>query len=184
VEAFCFTALLPTAHKILLNVESDDYGLIERRSCGCPLETYGFTEHMRHIRSFSKLTGEGVTLLGSDMVHILEEVLPTRFGGTPLDYQLLEEEDADGFTRLSLLVNPDIEIGEEDEVVEAVLEVLGRSNLAADLAQDIWKQARTLRIKRRAPIWTARGKLMPLHLQRRCGNADQNGQPHVEVRPR
>ncbi len=167
VPAFYFTTLLPTAPKLLLNVESDDYGIIEHRSCGCPLETYGFTEHLRHVRSFRKLTGEGVTLVGSEMVHILQEVLPARFGGSPLDYQLLEEEDENGFTRLSLLVSPKVEIADETEVIEAVLEALGRSSVAADLARAIWSQARTLRVKRTEPIWTARGKLMPLHVKRR-----------------
>ena len=97
VDAFCFTTLLPPAPKIMLNVAIDDYGTIERRSCGCPLESYGFTDHLCHVRSFRKLTGGGVTLVGSEMVHILEEVLPARFGGNPLDYQLLEEEDEQGF---------------------------------------------------------------------------------------
>jgi hypothetical protein len=166
VEAFHFTTLLPTAPKLLLNVESDDYGVIEDRSCGCPLETHGFTEHLRHIRSFRKLTGEGVTLIGSEMIHILEEVLPARFGGSPLDYQLLEEEDEQGFTRLSLLVSPRIEIEDEKEVIEVVLKALKRSSVAADVARAIWSQAKTLRVKRREPIWTARGKLMPLHVQR------------------
>ena len=96
-----------------MNVESDDYGVIEEQSCGCPLECYGYTEHLREIRSFRKLTGEGVALVGSDMVRILEEVLPGRLGGSPLDYHLMEEEDADGFTRLSLVVSPRIEIADE-----------------------------------------------------------------------
>lgn len=56
------------------------------------LEAYGFTEHLREIRSFHKLSGEGMTLVGSEMITILEEVLP-RFRGSPLDHQLLEEED-------------------------------------------------------------------------------------------
>jgi len=167
VDAFHFTSLLPTAPKLMLNVESDDYGVIENRSCGCLLETYGYTEHLRHIRSFRKLTGEGVTLVGSEMVHILEEVLPARFGGSPLDYQFLEEEDEGGFTRLSLLVSPKIEIADETEVIEVVLEAMGRSSVAADLARAIWSQAGTLRVKRREPIWTARGKLMPLHMAQR-----------------
>jgi hypothetical protein len=166
VDAFYFTTLLPSAPKILLNVESDDYGTMERRSCGCPLEGWGFTEHLRHIRSFRKLTGEGVTLVGSEMVNILEEVLPARFGGSPLDYQLLEEEDENGFTRLSLLINPRIEIKDEREVIETVMEALKRSSVAADLARSIWDQAGTLRVKRAEPILTTRGKLMPLHLQR------------------
>lgn len=169
VPAFNFTSLLPTAPKLLLNVEIDDYGLIEHRSCGCPLEACGFTEHLRHIRSFSKLTGEGVTLVGSDMIHILEEVLPARFGGTPLDYQLLEEEDQDGFTRLSLLVSPKIPIEDERAVIDTVMQALRQSNVAADLARAVWSQAKTLRIRRMEPIWTAQGKLMPLHLARYDG---------------
>jgi hypothetical protein len=169
VHAFNFTSLLPSAPKLLLNVESDDYGVIETRHCGCPLESYGFTEHLRHVHSFRKLTGEGVTLVGSEMVHILEEVLPARFGGSPLDYQLLEEEDEQGFTRLSLLVSPAVEIKDEREVIETVLEALRQSSVAADLAGAIWSQAGTLRVKRMEPIWTARGKLMPLHLARPSG---------------
>jgi len=164
VDAFHFTSLSPTAPKLLLNVESDDYGIIEQRSCGCPLGSYGYTEHLREVHSFRKLTGEGVTLVGNEMVRILEEVLPARFGGSPLDYQLLEEEDADGFTRLSLVVSPKVAITDETAVVKAVLEALGRSSGAADLARAIWSQANTLRVKRMEPTWTARGKLMPLHL--------------------
>jgi hypothetical protein len=167
VDAFYFTTLLPTAPKLMLNVESDDYGVIENRPCGCPLETYGFTEHLRHIRSFRKLTSEGVTLVGSEMVHILEEVLPARFGGSPLDYQLLEEEDEQGFTRLNLLVSPKIKISDETAVVDTVLEALRRSSAAADLAGAVWHQANTLRVKRMEPIWTSRGKLMPLQVASR-----------------
>jgi hypothetical protein len=167
VDAFHFTSLLPTAPKILLNAESDDYGIIEHRSCGCPLEAFGFTEHLRHVRSYRKLTGEGVTLVGGEMIHILEEVLPDRFGGSPLDYQLLEEEDEQGFTRLNLLVSPKIEIPDEAAVIETVMEALKESSAAADLARAFWSQAETLRVKRIEPIWTARGKLMPLHVARR-----------------
>jgi hypothetical protein len=167
VESFHFTHLLPSAPKVMLNVETDDYGVIEERSCGCPLESVGFTEHFRFIRSFSKLTGEGVTLVGSEMLRILEEVLPGRFGGSPLDYQLMEEEDEQGFTRLSLVVHPRIEIPDEEAVIDTVLESLRRSSVAADLAGAIWNHAGSLQVKREEPIWTARGKLMPLHLSQR-----------------
>ncbi|MDH3884628.1 MAG: hypothetical protein OET63_10455 [Desulfobacterales bacterium] len=162
VEAFNYTSLLPAAPKLLLNVESDDYGILETRSCGCPFETCGYTEHLREIRSFRKLTGEGVTLIGSDMLHILEEELPARFGGSPLDYQLLEEEDQQGFTRLSLLVHPRIQITDESQVIATVLDALRRRG-AGPQAIGLWKQAETLRIKRQEPILTGRGKFMPLH---------------------
>ncbi len=41
-----------------------------------------------------------------------------RFSGTPLDYQLREEEDESGFTRLNLLVSPRVLIPNEAAVVE------------------------------------------------------------------
>jgi hypothetical protein len=167
VNAFYFTTLLPSVPKLMLNVESDDYGILEERACGCPLESCGFTHHLRDVHSFRKLTGEGMTMVGSQVVRILEHVLPTRFGGSPLDYQLLEEEDEQGLTRLYLLINPEIGGIDEDAVVQTVLETLGQSHPAADMAQALWRQAGTLRVRRAKPIWTARGKLMPLHLGRR-----------------
>jgi len=162
VDAFNYTSLLPAAPKLLLNVESDDYGIIETRACGCPFETYGYTEHMRNVRSFRKLTGEGVTLVGSDMLHILEEVLPSRFGGSPMDYQLLEEENQQGLTRLSLLVSPRIQLNDESQVIETVLEALKRRG-AGRQAIELWKQAETLSVRRQEPILTARGKFSPLY---------------------
>jgi len=176
INAFHFTSLLPTAPKIMLNVESDDYGVMETRSCGCPLEGYGYIEHLRHIRSFRKLTGEGVTLVGNEMVRILEEVLPVQFGGTPLDYQLLEEEDEKGFTKLNLLVSPKIKLANEEEIIEVVFKALEHSSVSASLAQSIWRNAKTLRVKRMDPIWTDRGKLMPLHLSQSLKEISEKGE--------
>jgi hypothetical protein len=174
VDAFHLTTLLPSAAKLMLNVQSDDYGTVERRECGCGLGACGFTTHLRHVRSFRKLTGEGATLVGSDMVRILEEVLPARFGGTPLDYQLLEEEDAEGFSRLSLLINPRVGALDDAAVVEVVLKELRRSGTAASMAASVWKQACTLRVRRREPVPTRVGKLMPLHIARQARRGGDN----------
>jgi hypothetical protein len=167
VPAFNVTSLLPSAPKILLNAESDDYGVIETRRCGCPLDLPGLSRHIRDIRSFRKLTGEGVTLVGSEILNILEDVLPARFGGSPLDYQLHEEEDKDGLTRLSLIISPRVNLPDEGTVVSAVLEAMTRESVGADAARKIWAQAGTLRIRRAEPIVTGRGKLMPLHVTKR-----------------
>jgi hypothetical protein len=161
VNTFHITTLLPSSPKIMLNVETDDYGVFETRSCGCPLEDLGFTEHVREVFSFSKLTGEGVTLVGSDAIRILEEVLPSRVGGTPLDYQLHEEEDADGRTRLSLVVSPRIAVSNEADVVEAFLGALGQSGIGGSV-QSIWRDAGSVRVKRAEPTTTLGGKLLPL----------------------
>jgi hypothetical protein len=167
VPAFYFTALLPTVPKILINVESDDYGIVEQRRCGCPLEDAGYPEHIREVRSFRKLTGEGVTLVGSDMERILEQVLPSRFGGGPLDYQLIERENDRGQTKLVLFVDPRVEIVDEQAIIETLYDELSRGDSAADIARAFWQQGNTLTVERAAPVWTGRGKLMPLHLDKK-----------------
>ena len=81
VPAFNLTSLLETAPKVLFNYEADDYGIVEERQCGCVLEDYGYTTHIRQVRSYTKLVGEGVTLIGNEIQQFLEELLPARFGG-------------------------------------------------------------------------------------------------------
>lgn len=167
VPALNFTTLLPSTPKIMLNTQGDDYAILETRECGCELESLGWSMHLRQIKSYRKLTGEGVTLIGSEMIHILEVVLPTRFGGTPLDYQLVEQEDARGLTRLYLVISPRVAIADEQEVLATVNRALHESSVAADAARAIWQQANIFQIKRLEPIWSKRGKFSPLVLSRR-----------------
>ena len=169
VSAFCFTTLLRTAPKLLINAESDDYGVVDTRPCGCPWEELGLPEHIREIRSFRKLTGEGVTLVGSDVERILEEVLPARFGGSPLDYQLLEEEDEQGFTRINLLVAPSVSLPDEESAITVFLDALRDIGANGDTSRNKWRQAGTLRVRREKPRLTSRGKLMPLQLVKQPG---------------
>jgi hypothetical protein len=167
VPAINLTSLLDTAPKLLLNAQIDDYGVVEERSCGCEYETYGYSTHLSDVRSYSKLVSEGATLMGNDMVRILEQVLPARFGGSPLDYQILEEEDERGFTVLDLVISPRVDIADERKVIEVVLDGLSRSSPMADAARTVWQNAASIRIKRQEPVWTVSGKLLPLHLQQR-----------------
>lgn len=161
VPAFHFTSLHGSGPKVLLNTESDDFGIVEERRCGCPLEALGFTTHVRRIRSFRKLTGEGMTLVGTDMERILGELLPARFGGGPLDYQLLEEESA-ARTKLALLVHPRVALrGGPEEVVAAILEALAAAGGAAGLASAVWRQAGTLEVRREPPRCSEMGKQLP-----------------------
>jgi hypothetical protein len=162
VDALLFTSLMPTAPRVSLNVESDDYGVLEKRSCGCPLEALELTTHLRGVRSFRKLTAEGVTLIGSDMEHVLESVLPARFGGSALDYQLAEEEDEQGFTRICIRVSPRVELQDEHAVIRAVLEGLATTSISADLAGRLWNQADAIHVRREEPVLGGRGKLLPL----------------------
>jgi hypothetical protein len=171
VPAFHVTSLLPSTPKILVNAESDDYGILDERTCGCPLGELGYTTHLREIRSFRKLTSEGVTLPGSDLLHILETVLPARFGGSALDYQLIEQEDSAGFTSVTLAISPRVSVPDESAVIDAVLEAVQESGAGGRVAADMWRQSGNLRIARMEPVLTARGKLLPLHLPSRHHNA-------------
>ena len=166
VSAFNLTSLRQSAPKVMLNYQSDDYGVVETRKCSCALDRVGCTTHVHTIRSYSKLVGEGVTLIGNEMIWILEEVLPARFGGTPLDYQMMEEEDGEGLTRLALLISPRVAIRDDQEVVKVVLMALQESSPMGDAARTVWQNAQTIHVRRREPILTARGKLLPLHLER------------------
>ena len=166
VPAFHLTAFLDAMPKMMLNLQYDDYGIIEERHCGCEFDACGYTTHLREIRSYSKLVGEGVTLIGDEMIKILEQVLPARFGGSPLDYQLAEQEDPQGFTRLYLIIHPRLEIADEPAVVQVVLNAMRDSSPMADAARTVWQQTQTIQIKRQEPAWTERGKFMPLHIQR------------------
>jgi hypothetical protein len=166
VDAFLFTSLMFKAPKVLLNVENGDYGVIETRQCGCRVEELGIADHMYNIRSFDKLTGEGMSFAGTDLIRIIEEVLPSRFGGASIDYQVLEEEDEKGRSRLSVLVSPEVGEIDEAELIRTVFAELGRGGDTQRMMAEIWSQADTLEVKRRRPFITAAGKLLPLHISK------------------
>jgi len=166
VDAFLITTLLPSAPKILFNVESGDSGMIETRSCGCKFEELGFTDHIHNIRGFDKLTGEGMTFIGTDLLQIIEEVLPSKFGGTSTDYQMVEEEDEQGHTHMSIVVSPEVGTINEAELVQTVLAELEKGQDSQRMMAQVWSQAGTLRVKRGQPFSTGQGKLLPLHIQR------------------
>jgi len=157
-----FTSLQPTSPKIALNLESGDYGHLEERDCGCWLSTAGLGQHLHTIRSHEKLTSEGVTFFGEELVRVLEDVLPERFGGGPTDYQLVEEE-RDGTTKLSLLVSARLDGIDEGEVRSVVLGSLGGRGYGQAQMAELWRGADTLEVTRGDPHVTAANKVLPLH---------------------
>jgi hypothetical protein len=163
VDAFVYTTLLASNPKILLNLESDDYGIYETKKCGCLFEQLGLNHHISNVRSFAKLTGRGMTIVGSDFVYILENVLPQKFGGAATDYQLVEEEDSRSQTRLTLIISPRVGNIDEKTVIDTILHELRNGIHGGKLASGLWSQAEALRIRRTNPISNS-GKVMPLHL--------------------
>jgi hypothetical protein len=170
VDSFLFTSLLYESPKILLNVGMGDYGKVWNEPCSCEFGRLGFDVHVSRIRSYEKLTGEGVTFVDTDFINIIEKELPRRYGGQSTDYQLVEEEDVRGLTRLKLLISPRVGNVDEQEVVETFIQLLKMSECSPESwtqsGSDIWAQARTLRVKRGYPIPTRSGKILPFHIVR------------------
>jgi hypothetical protein len=165
VGALVFTTLLPTSPRLLLNMESDDYGVVSERECGCPIGRLGLTRHLHGIHSYDKLTSGGMTFVGSDVTALLDHGLPARFGGAPTDYQLVEEEEA-GVTKISIVVSP--RVGELDEaaLVTTVLDALASGPAYKQMMASVWESGDTLKVVRREPHATAHAKILPLHLVR------------------
>lgn len=159
-----FTTLLPSASKLLVNAASDDFGVLGERDCGCALGDLGLTVHLHAIRSREKLTGEGVSVLGTELHALIEEVLPGRFGGAATDYQLVEDE-RDGLPRVLVVVSPRVGPIDEGELVEAVLEFLAGSGTRQALTAILWRDAGTLSVERSEPHVTPGSKVTPLHVR-------------------
>jgi hypothetical protein len=126
------------------------------------LTKLGFTHQIRDISSFSKLTGLGITLVGNDIVNILESVLPARFGGCPADYQLVERDGASQ-TEVELRVSPRLRPQSPDEIASCFLDEVS-SLFGGALARREWQQMKAFRVVVGEPYTGSSGKVMSLHL--------------------
>jgi hypothetical protein len=165
-KALLLSSLRASAPVIMLNVSLGDQAELAARRCGCPMERQGWATHLHSVRSFEKLTAGGMTFLDVDVIHVLDEVLPARFGGGPTDYQLIEEETEDGRPRVRLLVHPRVGELDADAVADAFLTAIGGHSEGERLMELRWRQERVLRVERLAPRTTRTGKILHLHLER------------------
>lgn len=166
VHPLLLTTLHAWAPRLLLNVANGDYATLTTRNCGCPLEAVGFTQHIHTVRSFEKVTSEGMNYFGADLLDVLEQALPAEFGGGPGHYQLVEEEGADGQTRLTLVVHPDAGPIDEQRILARLQERMAAGSRNHRFMAAVWRDARTLRIRREPPRTSVRGKVVPLHIDR------------------
>jgi len=164
--ALFISSLRPTVPFILLNVSMGDQATISRRQCGCPLERLGWTTHLHTIRSYEKLTSGGMAFLDTDVIRVLEEILPARFGGAPTHYQLVEDDAEDGRPFLRLLVHPAVGPLDNQTVADTFLRAIGHGSGAERLTELLWRDGGLLRVERLAPRTTASGKVLHLHLDR------------------
>jgi hypothetical protein len=162
VDSFLCTTLLPFSSYVLINAEAEDYGIIEPATCDCLFSRMGFTEQLRDIGSFGKLTGQGMTLVGTDVVRILEEILPAQLGGLPGDYQLVEHEGT-AQTQLTLRVSPRAGAASPEKIRECFLTAI-RKFYGGALAARMWEHADGVKAVIGEPFATNTGKISPLHL--------------------
>ena len=160
--ALLLTTLRVTTALVLLNVSLGDRAVIDRRRCGCPLEAQGWPTHLSAIRSHEKLTAGGMTFLDSDVIQILEDVLPARFGGGPTDYQLVEEETAEGFPRVRILVHPAVGALDVAGVAATFLGALAHGSPTERVMVEEWRRAGLPRVERRPPLVSGGGKILHL----------------------
>jgi hypothetical protein len=158
-DTMLVSSLRPTAPLFLLNVAFGDCGVTLVRRCGCPLESLGWIPRRHAIRSYSRVTVGGMTFFDSDLIGVLEDMLPARFGGGPTDYQLIEEATPDGRSALRLVIAPSVGSVDPAAVEEAFLDgISGRSDAARVMGM-AWRRAGVVRIERRLPTVAASGKI-------------------------
>ncbi len=162
VNSMLFTSLLPFAPRVLINAEMDDAGILEPARCDCTYQKAGFVDQIRNIYSFGKMTGQGITLLGADVVRLLDEVLPQRFGGTPGDFQLVEEETSEQ-TQILLRVSHRVGAESVDALKEGFFQEL-RKLYGGSLTSRQWQHTEALKVIIGEPYITGAGKVLPLHL--------------------
>ena len=159
--ALFHTSLLAAAPKVMLNVESGDAGVIEERDCRCGVLPAAYRHHLHTIRSYEKLTSEGMHFVGIRLITLVEEVLVRRYGGRPTDWQFVEQEEG-GMSRVSLVASPSIGALDDRDVVRTALDYLGQRGVGERLMTKVWENGETLRVVRAEPHVTAAGKIQPL----------------------
>jgi len=162
-RALLISTLLPRARMIMLNVSMGDQAVLSERSCGCPLEKLGWTTHLHEIRSFEKLTAGGMTFYDSDLVRVLEEILPARFGGGPTDYQIVDESTEDKVPRVRLLIHPRIGPLDLQAVRQVFLAAVGDGSRVEQVMMMAWRDAGLPVVEREEPRLTAGGKVQHVH---------------------
>lgn len=170
LDPYLFTTLLYESPKLLLNVGMGDFGDLATEPCDCAYGRMGFDRMLGNIRSYEKLTGEGVTFVDTDFVQIIERELPALFGGRSTDYQVIETEDTRGLPRLELRISPRIGVVDEQAIRDRFLTLLRHGERSpeswAQSGVEMWRQSGTLQVKRSDPLSTASGKILPFYLQK------------------
>jgi hypothetical protein len=162
VDSFLFTTLLENTGKILINTDLGDFGILSSQPCGCLFGQLNMNLRVCNVRSYDKLTCEGMTLLGSQLDDTVGEVIEDA-GGSPDDYQFWETQDDSGLAKLVVAVSPRLGQLNETSFTNAILDKLRSKNIT--ITSQIWQQAKVLRLVRQQPEMTKGFKLLRIKKQ-------------------
>ncbi len=147
---------------VLINLEMDDTVTLAPAGCDCAFSRAGFTTEVRDIFSYSKITGQGMMIQSHELLALLEERLPGRFGGIAGDFQLCEEE-REGQTQMVLRVSPRTGIVDLQRVNDYFFEQI-RMVYGGHLSHRVWSYTGGLSVVREEPVATATGKVHAIRL--------------------
>ena len=157
-----FSSLHPVMPKILINVQLGDEARVYHRPCGCGFEKLGFHTHLSMVRSYERLTSQGMSVPCLTLERAVDNLLTVKYGGTSLDYQWLEVEDKRGESGLKLRISPNLGFLDEEQVIRDVLNELQKGGEGERVMSEIWRQSGAIFVIREFPKPTKRGKLVPV----------------------
>ncbi len=182
VNSLYATSILPQSPRIFINAEIGDTGIIEKATCDCLFSQLGFDLQVRDIAAISKVTAQGVTIEVIELVPLLEEALPARFGGHPGDYQLCELE-AGSQTEIVLRIAPGASREAPAEILKHFLAEVKRV-YGGSLSVVSWLHSAGIRAVVEPPVLTATGKFRAVRLLGLAGVPVPERKPAAAVRSR
>lgn len=160
-----FTSLMTSAPIVLFNVSMGDRAIMKTHKCNCLLEQCGWATHLLSIQSQEKLTCGGMNFLDTDIIRILDDVLPSIYGGSPTDYQLVEETGKEGEPALKLLVHPHLGKIDDQKLMETFIKEICQGEDVNTVMGLTWKQGQFIQVVRQEPQSTNSGKILHLHVE-------------------
>ena len=162
VNSLYATSLLPIAPRIFINAEIGDTGVIEKATCDCSFSKLGFDLQVRDVAAISMVTAQGVTIEITELVPLLEEKLPARFGGHSGDYQLCEAE-AGSQTEIVLRIRPGVSAAPPNDILKHFLDEVKRV-YGGSLSVVSWLHSEGIRAEVVPPVLAATGKFRAVRL--------------------
>ncbi len=98
-----------------------------------------------------------MTFPAADLIRVVEEFLPARFGGLVGDYQLVETEE-NGMPRVLLLASPEVGPMNETALEEAVIGELASRDVGTAMMAGQWRTGGVVKVVRERPWRTQTAK--------------------------